>query len=165
MDFQTILHHHRESCCGFLHITNSAGMNLSREQRKRYITVMWGKEDHAKGVRIPKFTYCLLLLFLLEMLKMKKRKRGKGKRLMPITTNIWKKQQKNPAGQVPGFRGQRPWPPPGNHQPDRVNSTLPYPVHSVLASSAGKPSNPTSSFTDQKGLGSLTCLRSPSCLG
>lgn len=48
------------------------------------------KERESAG-SIPKFTYCLLLLFLLEMLTMKKRQRRKGERLMPITTNIWKR--------------------------------------------------------------------------
>lgn len=38
--------------------------------------------------------------------KKKKRQRGKGERLMPVTTNIWKKRQRNRAN-WPGLWGQR----------------------------------------------------------
>ena len=65
----------------------------------------WGKE-HAKQARTRwrtlKFTYCLLLLFLLEVTEMKQNKKAEGKqeRLMPIATDIWKKWQKNRASEA-----------------------------------------------------------------
>ena len=48
------------------------------------------------------------MLFLLEVVKMKKGRGEKGEKLMPITTNNWKKMiEKGKPGQAHGFRDPR----------------------------------------------------------
>lgn len=60
-----------------------------------------------------------------------KRQREKGKRLTPITTNIWKKMiEWGKPGQAQGFRDPRLRPSSEHHQLDRANGgPLPHPVH------------------------------------